>query len=91
MLLRGNDSNAPSNLKASGLISGCAVAPGLREAAGVDVFHRARWRWADEVAEIQGNCVHDLKSNLAQPLTSLWTPPASFRIRWQSWLLGCHV
>ena len=21
-------------------------------AAGVDVFHRARWRWADEVAEI---------------------------------------
>jgi len=41
-----------SNLKASGLISGCAVPPGLREAAGVDPFHRARWRWADEVAEI---------------------------------------
>ena len=41
-----------SNLKASGLISGCAVAPGLREAAGVDAFHRGRGRWADEVAEI---------------------------------------
>ena len=26
--------------------------PRLREAAGVDAFHRARRRWADEVAEI---------------------------------------
>jgi hypothetical protein len=42
-----------SNLKASGLTSGCAVAPGLREAAGVDPFHHGRaWRWANEVAEI---------------------------------------
>jgi hypothetical protein len=37
-----------SNLKVSGLISGCAVALGLWEAAGVDAFQR----WADEVAEI---------------------------------------